>query len=169
MQWRIKQPKPGTPGRTPSLFDKCTGLFNMRYTTHGTNGFTFRLKDEAMVKCLALGHKCHGWAFEPTLAWSRTPEFEFGALNHSATTLPYISCSDRIALIDFLLKTIRAYCLKRWVEGEMGSIPSRTRYGNRSFSFATHTLWINLPIHIRASTTLDSFKTALKTHLFKSI
>ena len=26
-------------GGTPSLFDKCTGLFYMRYTTHGTNGF----------------------------------------------------------------------------------------------------------------------------------
>ena len=53
---RIKQPQPGTPGRTPSLFDKCTGFFYMRYTTHGTNGFTSHPKDEAMVKCLAQGH-----------------------------------------------------------------------------------------------------------------
>ena len=29
--------------------------------------------------------------------------------------------------------------------------------------------WNNLPVHICASTKLDSFKTALKTHLFKSI
>ncbi len=53
--WRNMQPiKPGTPGRTPSLFDKCTGFFFVRYTTHGTNGFTSHPKDEAiMVKCLA--------------------------------------------------------------------------------------------------------------------
>ena len=38
-------------GPTPSLFDKCTGLFYMRYTTHGTSGLTHP-KDEAMVKCL---------------------------------------------------------------------------------------------------------------------
>ena len=52
--WRNMLPiRPGTPGRTPSLFDKCTGFFYMRYTTHGTNGFTSHPKDEAMVKCLA--------------------------------------------------------------------------------------------------------------------
>ena len=28
----IQQPKPGTSGRTPSLFHKCTGFFYMRYT-----------------------------------------------------------------------------------------------------------------------------------------
>ncbi len=51
--------KPGTLGRTPSLYDKCTGFFYVRYTTHGTNGFTSHPKDEAiMVKCLAEGQKC---------------------------------------------------------------------------------------------------------------
>ena len=65
------------------LLDKCTGFFYMRYTTHGTNGFTSHPK----VMCLAYGHKCHGWGFEPTLCWSETPEFESGALNCSATTL----------------------------------------------------------------------------------
>ena len=50
---RIQQLQPGTPGRAPSLFEKCTGFFNMRYTTHGTNGFMSHPKDEAMVKCLA--------------------------------------------------------------------------------------------------------------------
>ena len=39
--WRNKLPiKPGTPGRTPFLFQKCTGLFYMRYTTHRTSEFT---------------------------------------------------------------------------------------------------------------------------------
>ena len=27
---------PGTPGQTPSLFDKCTGFFYMRYITQST-------------------------------------------------------------------------------------------------------------------------------------
>ena len=36
-------------------------------SSHGTNGFTSNLKDEAMGKCLAEGHTCHGWGFEPTL------------------------------------------------------------------------------------------------------
>ncbi len=46
--------KQGIPGRTPSLCDKCTGFFYVRHTTHGTNGFTFHPKDDAiMVKCLA--------------------------------------------------------------------------------------------------------------------
>ena len=50
---RIQHSQPGTPGRAPSLFDKCTGFFYMRYTTHGTNGFMSNQKDKAMVKCLA--------------------------------------------------------------------------------------------------------------------
>ncbi len=52
--WHNMQPiKPGTPGRTPSLFDKCTGFFYMHYTTHETNGFTSHPKEEAiMVTCL---------------------------------------------------------------------------------------------------------------------
>ena len=84
---RIQQPQPGTPGQTPSLFVKCTGFFH--YALHNTwaNGFTSHPRDEAMVKCLAQGHKCHGWEFGPIHCWLETPEFEFGALNRSATTL----------------------------------------------------------------------------------
>ena len=52
---RIQQPQPGTPGRTPYLFDKCTGFFCMHYTTHGTNGFMSHPKDEAMAMCLLKG------------------------------------------------------------------------------------------------------------------
>ena len=43
-----------TPGRTPSLFNKRTGLFYIRYTTHVTNGLTSHPKDEAMVKSVFL-------------------------------------------------------------------------------------------------------------------
>ena len=36
-----------TPLRTPSLFDKRTWVFYVRYMTHWTNGFTSHSKDEA--------------------------------------------------------------------------------------------------------------------------
>ena len=46
--------RPGTVGRTSSLNEKCTGFFNVHYTTHRTYSFTSHLKDTAvMVKCLA--------------------------------------------------------------------------------------------------------------------
>ena len=36
----LRPTKPETPGQTPSLKDKCTGLFYVHYTTHGTYSFT---------------------------------------------------------------------------------------------------------------------------------
>ena len=49
------------------------------------------------------------------------------------------------------------------------SVPrSRTStYGDRSFACVSPRLWNQLPDFIRYSETLDSFKTRLKTHLFK--
>ena len=49
----IQQPQQGTPGRTPSLFDKCTWFFYVRYRHKGKNGFLSHPKDEPTVKCLA--------------------------------------------------------------------------------------------------------------------
>jgi len=40
-------------------------------------------------------------------------------------------------------------------------------YGDRSFSFASAQLWNNLPGDIRNASSLNIFKTRLKTHLFK--
>ena len=40
-------------------------------------------------------------------------------------------------------------------------------YGDRSFACVSPRLWNKLPDFIRYSETLDSFKTRLKTHLFK--
>ena len=59
--WRNTRPiKPGTLGRTPSLFDKCTGLFYTRYTSHSSYGFLSHSKDTTtMVKCFAKGQRCH--------------------------------------------------------------------------------------------------------------
>jgi hypothetical protein len=44
--------------------------------------------------------------------------------------------------------------------------PLKSAAGRRSFSFAAPTLWNSLPFSVRAATTLHSFRTALKTHLF---
>ena len=41
-----------------------------------------------------------------------------------------------------------------------------TTYGDRSFETAAPRLWNALPLGIRKSTTLSSFKTSLKTHFF---
>ena len=41
------------------------------------------------------------------------------------------------------------------------------RYGGRSFSHVAATIWNALPIYLRCSTSLDSFKKGLKTHLFR--
>ncbi|PIK46400.1 putative lethal(3)malignant brain tumor-like protein 3-like [Apostichopus japonicus] len=42
----------------------------------------------------------------------------------------------------------------------------RTAYGRRSFVEAAHTEWNILPQHIRTASSVDNFKTKLKTHLF---
>ena len=49
-----------------------------------------------------------------------------------------------------------------------GPIP-RTRYGSRAFAVAAPQLWNKLPLHIRSSPSLDTFKTLLKTHLMRSM
>ena len=41
-----------------------------------------------------------------------------------------------------------------------------TRYGDRAFSNCAPRLWNALPITIRASSTIGSFKSHLKHHLF---
>ena len=40
-------------------------------------------------------------------------------------------------------------------------------YGRRAFSVAGPTLWNNLPVTIREAGTLTTFKSTLKTHLFR--
>ena len=47
--------------------------------------------------------------------------------------------------------------------------PARTQYyGARSFATTAPTLWNALPLHLRTKSTVDSFKKALKHHLFTS-
>ncbi len=44
---------------------------------------------------------------------------------------------------------------------------ARTRIGERAFSFAGPKLWNELPLAVRQCTTIEHFKVALKTHLFR--
>lgn len=49
-------------------------------------------------------------------------------------------------------------------------VVSRTNtktYGDRAFSIAGPKLWNGLPLRLRESTSVNSFKGALKTHLFR--
>ena len=80
-----------TPGRTPSLFDKCTGFFYMPYTTHGTNGFTSHPKDEE-TSLTAGDSNSHS-------ADQKHQSLKFGDLNCSATTLP----RERVRLAQWCL------------------------------------------------------------------
>ena len=67
--WRNMLPiKLGTPGRTRSLFDKYTELFYVRYTIHGTNGFTYYPKDEASLLSILLKDTSVGWDSNPQSA-----------------------------------------------------------------------------------------------------
>ena len=43
---------------------------------------------------------------------------------------------------------------------------ARPFYGERAFQYAAPSLWNNLPISVKSATSLESFKTKLKTHLF---
>ena len=44
---------------------------------------------------------------------------------------------------------------------------SRTTFGSRSFRCAAPSVWNSLPLQVRTSPTLATFKSALKTYLFR--
>jgi hypothetical protein len=46
-------------------------------------------------------------------------------------------------------------------------LPAKRKYGERAFAVCGPRLWNTLPLHVRKCPKLTSFKTALKTHLFK--
>ena len=46
-------------------------------------------------------------------------------------------------------------------------VKTSVTYGDRAFSVAAPKLWNNLPSSIKQSSTIDKFKSSLKTHLFK--
>src|SRR6218665_1129494 len=44
---------------------------------------------------------------------------------------------------------------------------SSTKFGDRSFSVAAHTAWNSLPDYVKNASSLETFKSRLKTHRFK--
>ena len=70
--WRNVLPiKPGTPQQTHSLFDKCTGFFDVRYMTRPMALRPIR-RHSIVVKCLAFRTQVLRLGLEPTLCWSET-------------------------------------------------------------------------------------------------
>ena len=45
--------------------------------------------------------------------------------------------------------------------------PSSTNFGSRSFRCSAPAIWNSIPLEIRSSQTLDTFKRNLKTHYFR--
>ena len=46
---------------------------------------------------------------------------------------------------------------------------SKTTLGDRSFSFASSSVWNSIPNDVRCAPSLSSFKSRLKTYLFRSV
>ena len=70
--------------------------------------------------------------------------------------------------IDLLHNYIPARPLRSSNSGSLVIPRFSTTWGTRSFSHAGPTLWNNLPLAIKNCPSSDSFKSSLKTHLFKA-
>lgn len=71
-------------------------------------------------------------------------------------------------LIDLLNLYIPTRALRSSNQGLLMQPMSRLKTkGDRAFAFAAPKLWNSLPVDVRASETIQSFKSRLKTHLFK--
>ena len=73
-------------------------------------------------------------------------------------------------LIDLItIKKLSRYSLRsnEYILLELPGIKTRPILGDRAFQSAAPYLWNVLPSAIRNIKTLDTFKTAVKTHLFK--
>src|SRR6218665_925028 len=57
--------------------------------------------------------------------------------------------------------------LRSEVKGDLKERKSKTCFGERAFSVAGPQCWNNIPTSIRSSSTLESFKSRLKTHSFE--
>ena len=65
---------------------------------------------------------------------------------------------------------VEAYALRANNFNKLDQPKARTKtYGERAFSYAAPNLWNNLPMEIRSITTVDLFKSSIKTFLFKSV
>ena len=86
------------------------------------------------------------------------------AYKHFQGTLPnYLSSSLQIYAPT---RTLRSAHEKLLVVPDLKTTRTKS-YGERSFTYQAPAIWNNLPQEIRNASTLSSFKSQLKTHLFK--
>eukprot|EP00745_Piridium_sociabile_P004237 TRINITY_DN12507_c0_g1_i3.p1 TRINITY_DN12507_c0_g1~~TRINITY_DN12507_c0_g1_i3.p1 ORF type:complete len:128 (-),score=15.14 TRINITY_DN12507_c0_g1_i3:89-472(-) len=119
------------------------------------------------------------------LIFKRSKSEHVSALLHSLHWLPILKrveykisslCFNSLASSgpQYLSDLISIYTPSRELRSSADTrvlqIPSvRTKtYGQRSFSFQGPSVWNKLPLSLRHSTSLQSFKRDLKTHLFTS-
>ena len=75
-----------------------------------------------------------------------------------ATYINDMICSRRLST---LRQGLRSAATSNYGEPRL-----RTKFGERAFSFAGLHAWNQLPVSLRATPHLNSFKKQLKTHLF---
>ncbi len=71
------------------------------------------------------------------------------------------------AYLSELIKPVDNVGLRSSINCMLQVPKSRPTYGDRSFSVCGPRLWNSLPITVKTSTSLDGFKSQLKTHLFR--
>ena len=148
MQWRHAANQP------PSLFDKCTGLFYVRYTTHVTNGFASHPKDESSWYW---GHMCHDWDSNPHSAdqthQSLSLIFLFPGPQHAVFLLWFVKIrpvqQSHLTLYrqhPFKVSIIRFRQTDRSPTGHLGDIFALTWYHIRFIrgSSVNNTFYINI-------------------------
>ena len=72
---------------------------------------------------------------------------------------------------NYLRTLLQSYIPSRSLRSETGNLlimpKTRRKFGCQSFAVAAPKLWNDLPVNIRTTTSIVSFRSSLKTHLFK--
>jgi len=77
----------------------------------------------------------------------------------SASSPPYLACHLQLHQSIHLLRSSD--------QRHLDCPSSKTVFGSRSFRCSAPTVWNSIPLEIRSSSSIDSFKRSLKTHFFR--
>ena len=132
--------------------------------------------------------KCHVNRFQRLQNWAARLVFEVGRIHPAQpllNSLHWLPVQQRIIfkLLLFVYKSLRnqapryisecltVYTPNRNLRSSSNNLQltypvTRTRSGDRTFTVAASKEWNNLPLSIRQSVSVDTFKKALKSHLF---
>jgi len=102
------------------------------------------------------------------LHWLRVPE----RLTYKACLLVYkaLRCQAPSYIADYCVSSTSVqtrYHLRSSADQSLDVPRTRLKFGERSFRHAGPTAWNSLPMHVKSATSVDVFKSRLKTHLFK--